>query len=139
MPLRPGHPATLEVGYLDGWFFLIAHGELLFHHELPLSEEWPHAFPPDGVENRLYLAVAGGGAEVRALRTFHDVYYQARRAPFGPPAAAVELQPGELFLLGDNTFESRDSRSGRAFPRADLVGTPIAVVGPVERMRWLTR
>lgn len=138
-PLTPGQAVTLSFGYLDGRFFLVVQGELLFHQELTVEDARPRGVPDRGMHNLLHLGAVSGSVTLRSVRVFHDVYYKSLRAPFGPPPTPSQLEPDELYLLGDNTFESRDSRSGRSFPRSDLVGRPLAVIGPVSRMRWLDR
>ena len=136
-PLQQGQTASISFGYLDGRFFLIADGALLFHEELALAKD-PAAAPAGrGPDNLLHLGAIGGEVRLRRVRVFHDVYYKALRSPFGSLPTPSMIEPDNLYLLGDNTFESRDSRSGRSFPRSDLVGRPLAVIGPLSRMRWL--
>ena len=100
-----------------------------------MQQARPHA----GIHNLLHVAAAGGAIRIDRLRVFHDVYYKSLRGPTTPAAAGVELPPGAMYLLGDNTFDSRDSRMGLTFLLSDLVGRPLGVIGPLARMRWLTR
>jgi signal peptidase I len=132
---------SLAYGYLDGRLFLEIDGQIVFcrAYDLPEEPDREPALPGPEVHNLLHLAVAGGSLRIHRLRVFHDVYYKSMRAPFAPMPPPVELQPGELFLLGDNTFDSRDSRTGRRFASADLVGRPLAILGPGQRRRWLIR
>jgi signal peptidase I len=140
-PLPEGRPVAFAFGYLDGRFFLEVEDRLVLHceYEIPDASPRPAKFPTRGMHNLLHLGVAGGSAHIPRIRVFHDVYYKSLRAPFGASPQTFELQPGEMFLLGDNTFDSRDSRTGRTFARADLVGRPLAVIGPLPRVRWLIR
>ena len=87
--------------------------------------------------NLLHIGAAGAKVRVVRVRVFHDVHYLTRPRPFH--SGEVDVPVGELWLLGDNTFDSRDSRSRGGFPRSDLVGRPIAILGPLARVRVLPR
>ena len=92
---------------------------LAWNDELVLS--YPYERP--GTRNRLPalfgLAAVGMELEVCELRIERDVYYTPR-VPEGRETKA-RLGPGEFFVLGDNSPQSRDSRwspiSARVFPR----------------------
>ena len=74
---------------------------------------------------------------LRVLRDQHYVTVPGMRAV----GEAVILGPDELFLLGDNSPQSTDSRDpqfGRVSSR-DVLGRPMAVLWPPSRMRWLPR
>ncbi len=144
-PLRKGSDEFLSFGYLDGHFFLeIAAGNLPLHHEHPLPSEFDPSdlgMPGEAhLANLMHIGSRGGGLLIRGMRVFHDVYYQPS------PDRVFELAPGEIFLLGDNSLQSSDSRSlvstsakqGYHFRRQDLIGRPIAVIGPWAAMRWLS-
>lgn len=85
--------------------------------------------------NLLHVGVAGTRGEVRIghLRGFHDVHYGSGELP------RVPLEIGDIFLLGDNSFDSRDSRDlvTEPFRLDDLIGAPVAILAPLSRMRWL--
>lgn len=135
-PLRPEAPIRFTFGYLDGWFFVEVAGVLLAHIHVELPQG---AWQPRGDrvhENAIHIGVAGGRLRLSCLRTFHDVYYRSLRGPIGADPC-VELAPGSMFLLGDNSRDSHDSRMGRTYSWGDLVGRPIAIIGPPARMRWL--
>jgi len=140
-PLPPPVPAlgtrvTVAFGYLDGRLFLEVDGRLaaLVAFPMPANRE--------SAGNVLRLAVLGTGeaelARVHRVRLFHDVYYQPENRPYAG-IREYRVEPGELFLLGDNTFDSTDSRRRGPFAAADLVGRPVAVIGPWSRARWLPR
>ena len=49
------------------------------------------------------------------------------------------LEPGQVFLLGDNAADSRDSRMFGPVPLQAFVGRPRIVLGPWPRTHWLAR
>lgn len=49
------------------------------------------------------------------------------------------LGPDEIFVLGDNSAKSRDSRHFGPLPRAAILGRPVAVLWPPARARRLGR
>lgn len=135
---------SLLFGFLDGRLFALleAENELLVWEELeipPASDLRIRGAPLPTFVNNLHLAVDGGALRIGELEVFHDVFYPPLRdEPF-------ELGPGELFVLGDNSLFSEDSRSlresaGRGafhYRVGDLIGRPIAILAPSGRRRWL--
>ena len=148
-------------GWLDGQLFLVVEDAVWWMERLELA---PRALPtarPNGERGgrpgsgcRVHFAVSGSGAvsgpvsgsgaadaaagaEVARLRVFHDVWYRGENEPFR--REPICLEPGEMWLLGDNSFDSTDSRLRGAFARADLVGQPVAVLAPRSRMQLLRR
>lgn len=86
------------------------------------------------------LAVGGAGVvlEVERIRLARDLHWAAG-SRFGEFATSRSLQlgPGEVFLLGDNTLDSIDSRFFGPVRLSDLTGRPVAVVWPPARWRQL--
>jgi len=76
-------------------------------------------------------------ARFRGIRVLRDLYY----VPLGAygVVAAVVLGPGELFVLGDNSSESRDSRTLGPIPTSDVIGRPTRVIWPPKRARVMPR
>lgn len=136
--IEPDRPLDLEFGYLDGRLFLVVDGELVLwlDHDIPLRsarELVATGVGPRHVANGLHVAAIGTGA-VRCdrVRAFHDVHWQ-------PRAETYRLEPGEIFVMGDNSFDSSDSRDhpSEPFRVEDLIGRPVAVIAPAARRRWL--
>jgi signal peptidase I len=82
-------------------------------------------------------ALGGEGclARVRSIRILRDIFYTERgeqglRSP-------LHLGPGQYFVLGDNSGYSADSRVFGPVTAAEIAGTPVAVVWPWKRLRWL--
>ena len=48
-----------------------------------------------------------------------------------------DVPPGHIYLLGDNSLDSQDSRFFKAVPLANYVGRPLLVLGPWARARML--
>lgn len=140
-PLLPGELVKIEFGYLDGRFFLIVGDRLLglWKVALPVFGDGLPRPPGSGSppHNSLYVGAAGASVGVPRVRVFHDVYYQALDRAF--QRREVDVAPGEIWLLGDNTFDSRDSRSMGGYPRSDIVGRPVMILGPLPRFRVLLR
>jgi signal peptidase I len=134
-PCAPAAALHVRLGYLDGWFFAQLDGELVLYEKVDVPRQAPAA--PAGLQhNLLHLASAGAALRIPALRVFHDVYYGAPGAALAPQR--LNVPPGSMFLLGDNSRDSRDSRFGRTYAVADLVGRPLAILAPAARRRWLT-
>lgn len=139
--LRAQKHTQVTFGYLDGHCFLIVADQVVLHRELQLPT--PRRISPR--PNGLHFAVAGNGAIMKIPRivVFHDVHYQedqARTLRRGSNEPYI-VQKGCMFLLGDNTRDSQDSRDFEtdAFRLDDLVGRPIAVLAPTSRSRMLLR
>jgi hypothetical protein len=137
-PLPVGTDLRLAFGSLDGRLFLTAGGEVIacFEHDVPFQSP-RELLPGERWErprvNVLHVAATGSGElRVHRLRAFHDIHYQ-------PRSETWRLEPGEIFVLGDNSFDSADSRdhAREPFRMEDLVGRPVAVMAPGARRRWL--
>lgn len=134
-PAFAGERAEFTFGHLDGRVFFAVGSQLVVLEESPPVVDEPDDWP----ENVLHFAVAGaaGDARLSSVRLFHDVYYRPDAVAFAEPRYLVE--PGRLFLLGDNSSYSVDSRRRGSFPVSGLAGRPLAVIGPSHRVRWLPR
>jgi len=88
-----------------------------------------HALP------RIELGGDGLDLELRHMRVERDTTWESlgRFAVDGPEV----LGPDELFLLGDNSAESRDSREWGPIPLSGVIGVPRSVVWPRSRARDL--
>jgi hypothetical protein len=137
--LVAGGVVAFRFGHLDGWFHFVIDGRRLLHRELPRRD--PAAggprLAPVRRTHRMHLAVAGAAARLTRVRVYHDVSYDVAGSNLGD--SLWELNDGDLFLLGDNTRDSRDSRQFGAFPASALLGRPVMVIGPPRRLRFFDR
>ena len=85
--------------------------------------------------DRIFLGGRGGRARFSGIRVLRDLHY----TPRGEFAVqeALQLGPDELFLLGDNSRDSRDGRDWGPTPLSAVVGRPLRVLWPLERARAL--
>jgi len=83
------------------------------------------------------VAFGGDGlvARFRGLVVTRDLFW----TPTGPwgSRASIELGPDEYFVLGDNSANSLDSRYWGPVHAHQILGRPLAVVGPWSERHWL--
>jgi len=72
---------------------------------------------------------------LRELRLWRDLHYTGR----GQHAVGMRypLEAGKLFVLGDNSANSTDSREYGPIDENQVVGRPVLVVWPPSAIRWL--
>jgi hypothetical protein len=137
-----GGTLSLSFGYLDGHLFLTLGDELAVW--IPVDVPWTApqdlVLPSDGPKppvNRLHVGVTGAPIGIRRIEAFHDVHYLGERG--SSRRDGFEIEPGDIFVLGDNSGDSSDSRERGREPLSllDLVGRPVAVLAPWSRRRWL--
>jgi signal peptidase I len=127
---------TLAFGLLDGRAFLTLDGALA------AQTPWPSPAHTASERNTVRVLAVGDagavGARVQRVRLFHDVFYASENRP-EVGIKEYRVEPDEVFLLGDNTYDSSDSRLHGAYPAADIIGRPVAIIGPWRRLAWLPR
>ncbi len=119
--------------------------DLVFNYEA--NERFPGkaAVGDQNVGVRVGLGGEGLDARFRSIRVLRDLHYAPLDHGLGlaPPGhqareeGLLYLGPGELFLLGDNSSQSIDSRTYGAVSAERVVGRPVAVVWPPSRWRML--
>lgn len=82
---------------------------------------------------RVQFGAEGCELELRRLRILRDQHWTAQGSH--GVDRPVELQPGELFILGDNSHASRDGRHFGALQGDQIMGRPLMVVWPPSRAR----
>jgi signal peptidase I len=137
---RPGGIDHIEFGFLDGSFFLVLGDQLVDWREraaewvspdVPMARQMPKSL-------LFWRGLGSGKATVRHVRVFRDLWYGLERA-YDQGSGPRFVAPGTVFLLGDNSFDSDDSRQHGAFSLRYFVGRPWLVLGPYPRFAWLDR
>ena len=136
-PLAAGEPRTVCFGFLDGRLLLAVDGDLVFERPVPdLEPQAGSVASRLAPANALHLGCYGAETSIRALRIEHDIHYLSSPSPRRDAPDTWDVDGDEIFLLGDNTIDSRDSRD-RSFPSKNLLGRPILVLGPWPRTGWV--
>lgn len=73
--------------------------------------------------------------EIKDNRILNRFYYN--RGDFGAAGQQITVPGRSLYVLGDNSANSRDSRYWGFVPRSNLVGRAIVVYWPLSRMRLI--
>ena len=66
-----------------------------------------------------------------------NAFEYSNRGALGDPNATVTVPPHMLFVLGDNSSSSRDSRFWGFVPRKDVIGKALLIFWPFTRWRVL--
>ena len=142
-------PVRIEFGRLDGSFFFCLDGR---SDTLWTMAMLPEQFPVDPGPSAWMLPTNGIAAAVVAdaiapivsIEVFRDIHWLRPPLDVGaPPGArrsdARHVPDGFVYLLGDNSVDSRDSRMFGPVPIASFVGRPTWVLGPWPYTRKLAR
>lgn len=146
LPVRPPGAHRIEFGRLDGQLFFAVDGRADAMFCVAIRPEWQvkQDVPalPAGPRTHLLFGIAGNAPlRIDALQVFRDVFAWRERIA-GMPGQPGEwprfVPPGCWFLLGDNAFDSHDSRHfAKDIPSSSFLGRPWFVLGPWPRTRWL--
>jgi hypothetical protein len=120
-------PFLLQMSLFDQQVVLAVNGEPL----VPACEYERDSTRPLGKAS-LRLGASDIDCEVSHLTVYRDIYYSTK-SPHG--ATAFTLGEEELFVLGDNSPVSMDSRvwDNPAVPISSLIGKPIVVHLPSQQ------
>jgi signal peptidase I len=135
-PGFPGLRAGDEVlaWNVDGGVRVLVNGVTLLSWDQPPHAEGSAAGAP---RNDPALLVSAGSVELRRVEVLRDLHYTAEGGRLQQGEAGVG--PGQLFLLGDHSSRSRDSRFFGPVFAHDLLGRPFARYVPRDRAGWLDR
>lgn len=132
LPVRldPDRPTEVLFMNVDDRILLVIDGEPVLEQDYPGNS---------GVEgpwrNAPVLTLVQGRVAISELRVEMDVHYTEMgelgvAKPYTVPAAG-------LYVLGDNSAKSRDSRHFGSVPESMLRGRPIHILAPASRRRGL--
>ena len=136
---QPLKDATVLVSLFDRQFILVVNGEPLVVWPYDPSDR-----PLNPTARPVALGAQGLGVVVRQVRVHRDTFYTRPLGSNGDRGLdrPWQLGDGECFLLGDNSPISRDSRNWEASPAVPLkllIGKPLAVVYPMQRVNLFGR
>ena len=78
------------------------------------------------------------GVSLTKLTDIPNFYYYNRRDwEYGREGAVIEVPEDSLFVLGDNSAHSSDSRNWGFVPESNLVGKAFVIWWPLKRMNVL--
>lgn len=88
------------------------------------------------------IAVEGQTIEVKVGSVFVDGKqidepYRKDFLPM-PDFPLTEVPDGTVFVMGDNRFQSKDSRAFGPVDKDTIVGRGFALIWPVNRFTWLS-
>jgi hypothetical protein len=141
LPHHPDGPHRIEFGLLDDRVFFVVDGRDDALALFGRRTSWSGNERVEAARTHVHVAALGSTPlRVTRLSVFRDVFYWRERIA-GFPGDRGQwprfVPPGTWFLLGDNTFDSRDSRHFEAVAMASFLGVPLLVLGPWPRGRWL--
>ncbi len=136
--LRPAEPVELAFSNRDNALRAELNGETVLLSTY--ASNTPIAAPASSGQRhrKPRLRIAGSElleATLRDLRVLRDLYYTAR-GPYGK-GQTTPLGPAEVFLLGDCSAHSQDSREWGSVPVERILGRARWVVWPPGRVRRL--
>lgn len=106
-------------------------------------------FPPDPKRDfiKRLIAVGGETVEIRDGNIYIDgkivedpkirnTYYY-NRGPYAQPGQSIIVPEGSLFVLGDNSKSSHDSRFWGFVPEGNVIGRAAVIYWPLDRLRFI--
>ena len=105
--------ARILMWNVDNGVRLLVDGELLLRYDYTANRP---RIPDTELRNEPYIEVADGAVLLRRVTVLRDVHYTAQGVYGTNPDAGLtpcRVPPDGLFLLGDASAASRDSRAGK--------------------------
>ncbi|HZM00152.1 MAG TPA: S26 family signal peptidase [Planctomycetota bacterium] len=130
--LRPGQ--SVLVWNVDNGLRLRVDGEPVLAWDYERNAPQPPGAP---WHNEPSLAVQAGSLELRRVAVLRDLHYGAQGVIGTGADNACHIGPALLFVLGDHSADSRDSRYVGPVPLDSVRGRPIAIYRPASRRAWL--
>lgn len=138
LELEIGRWHSMRLANVDDQVGFAVDGRTIFLHAYPGNR-----FHPQDEQTRRGVSLGArawfggvrGLASFRGIRLSRDLYY-TRRGERGI-SAPVQLGPEQIYVLGDNSAESLDSRDFGPIPLHRILGRPGWVLWPPGRIRRL--
>ena len=112
---------------LDDRVTVALDGTLILAADIPNASTVDDASP--AVTNRAEFGFRAGSAVFSRIRLWRDIHYRdSGKLP-------RDIPEGHVFMLGDNSANSEDSRSWGTVPIENLIGKPLFVIWPPARMK----
>jgi signal peptidase I len=128
--LRPGQRVLFW--NVDNGVRLWIDDEILFSYDYPENA----SLSPGGALNNVPgVGVVDGTLSLREVAVLRDLHY-APQGDHGTALGPARIPEGQLFLLGDNSRKSRDSRYFGPKSITLLRGRPFATYRPLSRAGW---
>jgi signal peptidase I len=130
--LRAGRRHVVEVWNVDDNLGIAIDGkeQLTFQH--PAGQD-----SLGQVQLVAALGAYGGRAIVHEVSLRRDIHYTDSGSDSFTGSEGILVPEDSIFVLGDLSQESIDSRHYGPVPQASLVGKPMAVFLPLSRARWI--
>ncbi len=131
--LSPGQSYRVEFHHADGSVRLFLDGQEIFSYDYDMT------LPAQGISRS---GIKLGGRAVACLfediEIYRDIYYSSDLSSgrWGG-TSPVRMGPGEYFVLGDNSANSKDSRVWKFVPEENLVGKAFLVFWPPRGIRLI--
>lgn len=117
--------------------------------EMQRGEVIVFVFPDDPKRDFIKRLVAFGGETVEIREG--DIYvngnrvedpeidniFYYNRGDFGESSEVIRVPEGSLFVLGDNSASSHDSRFWGFVPEVNVIGKAEFIYWPLNRIRWI--
>jgi signal peptidase I len=94
--------------------------------------------PGAPLRNEPALAVEGGDLVLLEVTVLRDLHYSDRGVYAGSASSPSHVPEGQMFVLGDHSSQSRDSRYFGPVPLERVLGRPLARYAPAARSCWLS-
>jgi len=130
--LRPGQRVLFW--NVDNGVRLWVDEDLLFSYDYP---ENAFLSPGGALNNVPGVGVVDGALSLREVAVLRDLHY-ADQGDHATALGPARVPEGQLFLLGDNSRKSRDSRYFGPKSASLLRGRPFATYRPLNRASWLS-